>query len=132
MDFNSIDLIGSHGQTIWLVSMPKEGETRSSFTLGEGAIMSGMTGITTVAEFRTCDQAIGRQGAPLVALVDGILLHHPKNWPICQNIRGTATVCFIPPDNEGGIYETIDWGCGPGNILIDAALRYFIDGEMGV
>ena len=77
VDINSIDLVGSHGQTIWLVSIPKEEETRSSFTLGEGAIMSGMTGITTVTEFRTCEQAVGRQGAPLVALVDEILLHHP-------------------------------------------------------
>ena len=34
-----IDLIGSHGQTIWLLSRPKEGETRSAFCLGEGTVM---------------------------------------------------------------------------------------------
>ena len=34
-----IDLIGSHGQTIWLLSRPKEAEIRSAFCLGEGTVM---------------------------------------------------------------------------------------------
>lgn len=34
-----IDLIGSHGQTIWLLSRPKESEVRSAFCLGEGTVM---------------------------------------------------------------------------------------------
>jgi 1,6-anhydro-N-acetylmuramate kinase len=34
-----IDLIGSHGQTIWLLSRPKESEIRSAFCLGEGTVM---------------------------------------------------------------------------------------------
>ena len=75
VDINSIELIGSHGQTIWLLSMPKNGNTRWAFCLGEGSVISGITGITAVTDFRQCEQAEGRQGAPLVALVDGILLH---------------------------------------------------------
>jgi len=57
--------------------MPKEGEIRSAFYLGEGLIIRGKTRITTVIDFRLCEQAVLGQESPLVVFFDGILLHSP-------------------------------------------------------
>lgn len=122
---DDIDMIGSGGQLISLTGTPPKGQHRSNMCLGEGTVISAKTGVTTVSDYRTAEQAVGRQGAPLFAYLVGLLLHHPTRLQICITIGGITTVCFIPPDNAGGIDAMYDWDTGPGTSMIDSAFRQF-------
>jgi anhydro-N-acetylmuramic acid kinase len=136
---SDIDIIGSHGQTIYHISSLKEKadkKVRSTLQIAEPSIIAQETGVTTVADFRTRDIAAGGEGAPLVPYADFILFGKDGIGRAVQNIGGIANVTFLPAGCS--INEIIAFDNGPGNMIIDrfaeiiteGKLKYDKDGEL--
>jgi len=123
IDPRSIDLIGSHGQTIYHIPQ----KPRSTLQIAEPSIIAERTGITTVADFRPRDIAAGGQGAPLVPFADYILFRHKRKNRALQNIGGIANVTFLPAG--GTIEDVLAFDTGPGNMMIDRVTSMITDGR---
>ncbi|MEM8804921.1 MAG: anhydro-N-acetylmuramic acid kinase [Cyanobacteria bacterium P01_G01_bin.38] len=125
-----IDLIASHGQTVY--HRPPVGNLGYSLQLGRGALIAQQTGLSTVSNFRAADLAYGGQGAPLVPPVDACLLSHPQRHRCVQNIGGIGNVAYLPAwdkSTRSGFPDGIKgWDTGPGNALIDWAVTQFTQG----
>jgi len=128
---NEVDLVASVGQTIWHDPQPVEEEpnvdwidhplvTRSTFAIGQSAVIAERTGITTIGDLRVRDVAAGGHGAPLIAYADWVLLRDPDLGRCVQNIGGIGNVTYLPPDASSG--DVIAFDTGPGNMVIDALL----------
>lgn len=127
----SIELIGSHGQTIFHEGEPVEFLGRkiaSTMQIGEAAIIAERTGIETIGDFRTSDMAAGGKGAPLVPFLDYQLFRHPSIGRVALNIGGIANIAVIPAGAHAE--DVIAFDTGPGNMVIDAlAPPYDRNGE---
>lgn len=118
IDPRELDLIGSHGQTVWHQppSACREGEVPSTLQIGEPAVIAARTGAVTVGDFRVADVALGGEGAPLVPYCDYLLFRRPGRRRALQNIGGIANVSVLAESAD----EVVAFDNGPGNMLIDA------------
>jgi anhydro-N-acetylmuramic acid kinase len=123
IDLKTIDLIGSHGQTIYHI--PRR--PRSTLQIGEPSVIAERTGITTVADFRPRDIAAGGQGAPLVPYADYILFQDRKKTRALQNIGGIANVTCIPAG--GRVNDILAFDTGPGNMILDRVTFLMTEGK---
>ena len=120
-----VDLIGSHGQTVWHVP-PSNGERGATLQLGCAATIAERTGVAVVSDFRSRDVAAMGHGAPLVPWADQMLFAHDHHARVLVNIGGMANLTWVPP--RGHAQDILAFDTGPGNVLIDAAMEIATDG----
>jgi anhydro-N-acetylmuramic acid kinase len=107
--------IGSHGQTVY-----HEASGADPFTLqiGDPNVIAAHTGITTAADFRRIDVALGGQGAPLVPAFHSWRFRDPREARVVLNIGGIANITVLAPARATTGFDT-----GPGNTLLDLWIR---------
>ena len=110
-----IDLIGFHGHTIFHSFINKKTKQ-----LGDGKILSKLTEINVIYDFRKNDLSNGGQGAPLVPIFHKLLKKKLKlkTTVVFINIGGISNLTYLDKDNEMMSFDS-----GPGNFLIDKFLQ---------
>ena len=130
IDLETIDLISSHGQTIWHAPTVEQGDSYSrpnTMQIGDIAVLAERTGKTVIGDFRTRDMAAGGQGAPLVPFADQVLFQSETSGRVLLNIGGIANMTVLP--RLGSEQPIIAYDTGPGNMVIDACVAKLTNGQ---
>jgi anhydro-N-acetylmuramic acid kinase len=131
----SVDLIASHGQTVYhapaswnaegsprgSLGAPTDANRHATLQLGDGDLLAVTTGIVTLSDFRQKEIAGGGQGAPLAPYVEA-LLYAGKESRVLLNLGGIANFTWLPArGSKDAAPKSGD--TGPANTLIDRAMR---------
>jgi anhydro-N-acetylmuramic acid kinase len=108
--------IGSHGQTL---RHQPHAERPFTLQIGDPNIIAAGTGITTVADFRRADVALGGEGAPLTPAFHQWLFADPEVSRAVLNIGGIANVTILLVSSKA----VTGFDTGPGNTLLDGRAR---------
>jgi anhydro-N-acetylmuramic acid kinase len=130
IDPSEIDLVASHGQTIY--HTPKSLHRQEKFSnatlqLGDGDHLAVKTGIITVSDFRQKHIAAGGEGAPLAVYGDFLIFSSKEENRIMLNIGGIANFTFLPRSIDAAKVFSTD--TGPGNTLMDGYVQKYYPGR---
>ena len=111
-------VIGSHGQTVR--HRPRDPVAPFTLQIGDPNTIATRTGITTVADFRRRDLALGGEGAPLVPPFHAAVFSAAEARAVL-NLGGIANLTLLPARGDPRPVRGFD--AGPANTLLDAWYR---------
>jgi anhydro-N-acetylmuramic acid kinase len=120
-----LELVGLHGQTIF--HNPKQ-PNPATLQIGEPAYLAEALRATVVSNFRAADIAAGGQGAPLATAFHVMVFGREGRHVCVNNIGGISNVTSIDRTRSREQIRAFD--TGPGNLLIDLAMRELTSGRM--
>jgi len=116
----TIDLIASHGQTIYHAPLSLHQNKifgNGTLQIGDGDQIAHATKIITISDFRQKHIAAGGEGAPLATYGDYLLFSDNNTNRILLNIGGIANLTFLPAN--GNFEKVTSTDIGPGNTLMN-------------
>ncbi|MBT1064524.1 anhydro-N-acetylmuramic acid kinase [Bowmanella sp. Y26] len=119
-----IDLIASHGQTIFHAPKSLHGVTampNATLQIGDGDHVAVKTGIITISDFRQKHIAAGGEGAPLAVYGDFLIFADNQENRVMLNMGGIANFTFLPASLDAQAVFSTD--VGTGNTLMDAYVQ---------
>ncbi|MEM6913221.1 MAG: anhydro-N-acetylmuramic acid kinase, partial [Pseudomonadota bacterium] len=128
MPSGDVDLIASHGQTIYHAPRSLHGDPNlphATLQLGDGDHIAHQTGIITCSDFRQKHIAAGGEGAPLAAYGDILLFTDDHKDRILLNIGGISNMTFVP--SKASSEKAFSTDIGPGNTIMDALAQRDFD-----
>ncbi|MEK3784212.1 anhydro-N-acetylmuramic acid kinase [Paenibacillus sp. FSL R5-0810] len=131
MRIEDVDLVSSHGQTIWHLPVAEPDDpysTPSTLQIGDISVIAKHTGLPVVGDFRPADMAVGGQGAPFAPYGDLILFRHHERGRLLQNVGGIGNCTALPAG--AGPSEVLAFDTGPGNMVIDAVVHALTGGRL--
>lgn len=127
----SIDLAGSHGQTLYHIPVPEAYlglSFRSTLQLGEASVIAEGLDCPVVSDFRVRDVAAGGLGAPLVPYTEYLLYHRKEKTVGLQNLGGIGNITVLPAG--AGPEDTFAFDTGPGNMVMDQLTERMTGGRL--
>ena len=115
-----VELVGCHGQTVHHEAAARlylGKRVRSTWQMGEAAVVAERMRCPVVSDFRPADLAAGGQGAPLVPMLDRCMFRSAKVSRVLQNLGGIGNLTALPA--ECGVDGPLAFDTGPGNMVID-------------
>ncbi|GAA3835757.1 anhydro-N-acetylmuramic acid kinase [Sphaerisporangium flaviroseum] len=111
----AVDLIVSHGQTVfhWVDGA----HARGTLQIGQPAWIAERTGAPVLSDVRVRDITAGGHGAPLVSLLDALLLAGHNGAAAALNLGGIANMTVVR-----GVDDLVAHDIGPANALVDAVV----------
>ncbi|HEX4121474.1 MAG TPA: anhydro-N-acetylmuramic acid kinase, partial [Verrucomicrobiae bacterium] len=122
------DLAGLHGQTIF--HNPSAGNP-ATLQLGEPAYLAARLRAPVISNFRAADMAVGGQGAPLATIFHEFIFARRGEHICVNNLGGISNVTSLDW-RKGARPRVMAFDTGPGNVLIDLAMRFFTKGKLSM